>query len=60
MDFYINLALGVLLQVLKDTGQARRFFPALAKIYVKTELLAQGNESLQAEIDHQRKKEGLV
>ena len=60
MDFYINLGLSVALQVLKDAKQARRFFPVLAKIYVKVELLAQQDEQLQAEIDHQRKKEGVV
>jgi len=60
MDFYINLALGVALQVLKDAKQARRFFPVLAKVYVKVELLAQQDEKLQAEIEHQRRKESVL
>jgi len=59
MDFYINLGIAVLLQVLRDLKQAQRYFPAIAKVYAKIEKAAQLDEQLQAEIEHQRKKEGL-
>lgn len=56
MDFYISLAITVLLQVLKDRKQAKRVYPALAKVYVQTELVAQTDQSLMDEIDRQRRK----
>jgi hypothetical protein len=59
VDFYLNLAVAVLLQILRDRKQLKAVAPAIAKVYVKIELAALTSLELQSEIEHQRKKEGI-
>jgi len=58
MDFYYRLAFNVLLQLLAERKEAKRFYPVLAKLYVRIHFLAQADEQLQAEIEHQEAKAG--
>lgn len=57
MNFYINLAISVLLQVVGDIKEAKKIYPALAKIFIKLEIISQVDPAFMAEVEHQRKKE---
>lgn len=40
MDFYVDLAVAVLLRLTKDRRNAHKYFDALAKVYLVLESLA--------------------
>jgi hypothetical protein len=52
MDFYVDLAITVLLRILKDRTTSRRYYPALAKVFVAIRDLADLDKNLAAEIQH--------
>jgi hypothetical protein len=58
MDTWTNLAITVFLELLRDNKRAVKFFPAIAKVYHKIHLMAQLDQRLQAEIEHQEAKSG--
>lgn len=59
MDFYINLAISILLQVIRDSKANKKFYPALAKVYVKLQIAANMDQALVLEIEKQLEREGL-
>jgi len=58
MDRWTTLAISILLAVVADRKEARKVYPALAKIYVKIHMLAQLDQNLQVEIERQEAKAG--
>lgn len=57
MEFYIMIAITVLLNVLKNPAAHRKVFPALAKIQVTAESLEESNPDYAVEVERQRKKQ---
>ena len=57
MDFWAELGITALLRLLKDKRKAKQHYPAIAKVFVKAEIVAMRDRDLQVEIEHQRKKE---
>jgi hypothetical protein len=56
MEFYINLAVSVVLQALQDRKLLEKFAPAFAKVFVKLEQAAESNLLLTGAIRAQRQK----
>jgi len=50
MDFYVDLAVAVLLRLVRDRRGAEKYYPALAKVYVAITALAKADQRLQEEI----------
>ena len=46
MDFYVDLAVAVLLRLIKDRRSVRKYFPALAKVHRAISALAQSEAEL--------------
>jgi hypothetical protein len=58
MDFWTQLAFNAVLQLIGNRKDAKRFYPVLAKVYVKIHLLAQLEPDLQKAIRVQEVKVG--
>lgn len=50
MDFYVDLAITVLLRLLKDRKSAQKYYPAIAKVYLAIRTMSELDLSLMAEI----------
>lgn len=59
MDFWINLGISAVLQLLQDKSGRLKFYPALAKVYAKIALTAKMDHTLMEAIQVQLEKEGL-
>lgn len=57
MDFLTKLAITAVLDLISDRKAAKKAYPAIAKVYVKIEFLANLDQALLDEIQHQRAKE---
>jgi hypothetical protein len=57
MDRWTRLAFAILLEVVSDKRQARQVLPALAKLYIKIDMLSEIEPALRVEIERQEEKE---
>lgn len=51
MDFYVDLAVAVLLRLVKDRRGIVKYYPALAKVYLAIRDLADVDPKLAAELE---------
>jgi len=56
MDFYIDIGIAVILRIIKDRRQRVKYYAALAKVFVKLELVSTLDPQFLAEIESQRNK----
>lgn len=59
MNLLEQLAITVLLVAIQNPQASRKLFPAIAKVQRKAEILEKLDPNYAAEIDRQRRKEGL-
>lgn len=59
MDFWINLGITAVLQLIADKAARVKYYRALAKIYAKIALTAKMDHTLMEAIQVQLEKEGL-
>lgn len=60
MDFYVDLAVAVLLRLLRDRRAARPYFAALAKVTLRLNDLADTDKSFRDALDQAREKRDAV
>lgn len=58
MDFYVDLAVAVLLRLLKDKRGLAKYYPAIAKVYVAIHRAAQLDQQLAAAIESAENRAG--
>lgn len=59
MDFWQNLAFSTILFVIANRKEVAKFYPVLAKVYVKVRWLSDNDPRLADEIAKQEAKESL-
>lgn len=56
MDFYVDLGVAVLLRLIKDRRNVRRYYDALAKIFVKLQELIELDKGFAEVVESAQKK----
>lgn len=56
MDFYVTMAISVMLQLLTDKKQLTKWAPAFAKVYVRIKRVAENDPTLAAAIARAEEK----